>query len=108
MNGGACEATIALGCNPTLPTAADAIEDAGPVTDACGEVTETATAPNATAEGFDYTQTWTVTAEDECGNTSQYPVTYNWRIDTQAPVLACPPSPVNLGCNPVVGNDEYL
>jgi hypothetical protein len=91
---------VTLGCNPDLPTAADAISAAGPVMDICdADPNVSATADEPVASGCDFSQTWTVVAEDECENASSCEVTYTWRVDTQVPVLACPEGG-DLGCNP--------
>ncbi|MBK8195300.1 MAG: hypothetical protein IPK76_19570 [Lewinellaceae bacterium] len=63
-------ASIDLDCNPAAITEAQAIADAGTVTDACGtvDVTAVADAPATNTAGCKWTQTWTVTATDACGN----------------------------------------
>ncbi|MBK8195302.1 MAG: hypothetical protein IPK76_19580 [Lewinellaceae bacterium] len=54
-----------------------AIADAGTVTDACGtvDVTAVADAPATNTAGCKWTQTWTVTATDACGNDATCQVT---------------------------------
>src|SRR5206468_11805298 len=52
--------------------------------------------------GCTHTRTFTIRAEDDCGNLSDpCVVTYTWKVDTTAPVFTgCPTGPINLGCNP--------
>ncbi|MBK8195324.1 MAG: HYR domain-containing protein [Lewinellaceae bacterium] len=92
-------ASIDLDCNPVAITEAQAIADAGTVTDACGTVDVTAVpdAPPSNISGCEWTQTWTVTAKDACGNSSACSVTYIWK--SAAPVvLSCPENTVIPPC----------
>ena len=91
---------IDLGCNPDAVDQAKAIDDAGNVTDECdGTLTVTATAGGTTGDCFK-TQSWDVVAVDDCGNTATCTVTYNWKVDTDAPEFTGVPAGSNLGCNP--------
>ncbi|MBK8195303.1 MAG: hypothetical protein IPK76_19585 [Lewinellaceae bacterium] len=70
------------GLQPSLAiTEAQAIADAGTVTDACGtvDVTAVADAPATNTAGCKWTQTWTVTATDACGNDATCQVTHTGR-----------------------------
>ncbi len=100
-------ATISLGCNPDPITMQQAIQDAGIATDNChlnsvmasGGMIESGEGCSAS------TQTWTVTAYDNCGNSSTCEVNYSWTTDTIAPAFtSCPTEPIYLGCNPGVQN----
>jgi hypothetical protein len=95
---------IELGCNPAaLPDANMALTDAGTPTDNYNVASVIATAGNLLQNGCYYTQTWTVTAYDDCNNTGVCSVTYNWKIDTQLPVISTQAiSNTDLGCNPTV------
>jgi len=99
-----CPATsIDLGCNPEPPTCDDAKAqvsadddctlpqnlvwncEAGPITGDCHQ-----------------SQTFTLTVTDECDNVSvPCDVTFTWKVDTTNPwIVDCPPTPIDLGCNP--------
>ncbi len=101
-------AVLSLGCNPTLPDAAKAIADIGPVSDACGAVTESATGTIPTQSNCDYTQTWTVVAQDGCGNSSSCQISYIWRIDVTPPVVECPSTGLYLGVNPTDTDSDLI
>ncbi|MBK8195313.1 MAG: hypothetical protein IPK76_19635 [Lewinellaceae bacterium] len=95
-------ASIDLDCNPAAITEAQAIADAGTVTDACGtvDVTAVADAPATNTAGCKWTQTWTVTATDACGNDATCQVTYTWTVDVDDPEFAaCPTASIDLDCN---------
>src|SRR5262249_7387255 len=50
--------------------------------------------------GCTHTRTFTITAQDACGNTSSpCTVTYTWTVDTTPPTTTCPTGS-DLGCNP--------
>jgi len=94
---------VNLGCNPAvtlLPTdgsiAAQVIAQ-----DNCGVLsTNVSHVDTNTACGT--TRTFTITATDDCGNTSlPQTVVYSWQIDTNAPVITSGVINSNLGCNPV-------
>jgi hypothetical protein len=97
-------ASIPLGCNPAAITNTKAITDAGAVTDNCHVASVTAVAvarlPN-TPGTCSWTQSWTVTALDDCGNDAVCTVTYTWTVDLVDPVFtSCPSASIPLGCNP--------
>ena len=101
--------TIYLGCNPAEPTTADAIAVTGGATDGCGGTpVVTATAGPVVQDPMDdcsYSQVFTVTALDACGNSSQCLVTYGWIVNLVPPSFSnCPVAPINLGCNPTPPN----
>ncbi|MBK8195312.1 MAG: hypothetical protein IPK76_19630 [Lewinellaceae bacterium] len=90
------------GLQPAAITEAQAIADAGTVTDACGtvDVTAVADAPATNTAGCKWTQTWTVTATDACGNDATRQVTYTWTVDVDDPEFAaCPTASIDLDCN---------
>jgi hypothetical protein len=87
-----------LGCNPTV---------VAPVftgTDNCeGAITPLVTTDGATNNGCLYSQTWTATYTDACGNAATpVSITYTWTVDTEAPVLTTTSVSGDLGCNPTV------
>ena len=102
-------AAIDLLCNPAvLPNEDMAIDDAGEASDNC-------TVVSVDAEGGEITgdcvksQTWTVTATDECGHTATCPVTYHWTADLADPqFLGCPTAAIDLLCNPAVLPNEDM
>ncbi len=97
-------AAIQLGCNPTKPTANDAIANAGTVTDNSGGFIQlTATGGAITSSpnnSCTKNQIFTVTATDACGNSAECKVTFTWKEDTQGPTFGTnpPPEGVQLGC----------
>ncbi|WP_235298409.1 T9SS type A sorting domain-containing protein, partial [Portibacter marinus] len=91
-----------LGCNPeTIPTRLEVIADVT-VSDLCDDYTVDAFSPNGIeGEGCEKSQTWTVTATDNCGGLQgSCTVTYSWTEDNTAPVVTCPTTGLDLGCNP--------
>jgi hypothetical protein len=97
-------ASINLGCNPAeddFPTEALVIAAAGAVTDNCDVASVTAV--GGTISGTcNKSQTWTITALDDCGNDAICSVTYTWTSDIVDPQFTtCPATPINLGCNPM-------
>jgi hypothetical protein len=97
-------ASIPLGCNPAAITNTKAITDAGAVTDNCHVASVSAVAVGApvnTPGTCSWTQSWTVTALDDCGNDAICTVTYTWTVDLVDPVFtSCPSASIPLGCNP--------
>jgi hypothetical protein len=87
-----------LGCNPTVEA---------PVftgTDNCeGTIVPVVSTNGPTNVGCAYTQTWTASYTDACGNPAEeISITYTWTVDTDAPVLATEAKSGDLGCNPTV------
>ncbi|MCK6694608.1 MAG: hypothetical protein L6Q97_21235, partial [Thermoanaerobaculia bacterium] len=93
-------APIDLGCNPTLPNADKAKTDAGPVTDNCGGTPAKSATPGSVTGTCVKTQSWTVTATDDCGRTATCTVTYTWKSDTQKPEIQDIADYAIPGCNP--------
>ena len=97
-------AAFALGCNPqNLPDCAT-VSGLVTVTDDCDpnlSVNCQAGTPEQT--GCDWSQTFTLTATDLCGNAADpCVVTYTWKVDTTSPQFTgCPTAAIPLGCNPV-------
>ena len=94
-----------LGCNPIVPTCEDFDVTAYDVCDGALEVTCEA------GEIIDlgdcsFEQTFTFSAEDECGNYVEDSVTYTWKVDEAAPELSGVPDDEDLGCNPIVPTCE--
>lgn len=78
-------ANLSIGCNPTLPTVASVVA-ASSATDNCSTPTITAEAGTITGT-CEKSQTFTVTATDDCDNTDVKTVTYTWTDDTEKPVI---------------------
>jgi len=92
-------APINLGCNPTLlPNSENAILAAGATTDNCGGNISVTATPGTISGDCVKSQTFTVTAMDECGNFSNCFVVYNWSTDNTPPVITCPSAISNLKC----------
>src|SRR5262249_61956464 len=77
-----------LGCNPTPPTCSTSVT----ASDNCdGDVSATVTCDAGLIEDVGTCgkrQTFTYKAHDLCGNAVTNTVTYTWKVDTTAPVLA--------------------
>ncbi len=93
-------------CNPTIeaPTFV--------VTDNCiaGEVSVEANTDGPIPDGCGYTQTWTATYTDECGNHAEaVSVTYKWTEDNRAPeiVIASSNDPAGA-CNPTIEAPTFV
>lgn len=99
-----------LGCNPeTMPTEGSVAEGAGNVSDDGEIVSVVVTAGEVTGDDCNKTQTYIVTATDDCGNQSNCFMTYIWSIDTIKPTFPdVPRTEVDLGCNPVSLPDNTL
>jgi len=85
-----------LGCNPkNTPTDSD-IAALVSATDNCS-VTSTNISHVDSQNGCQNTRTFTVTATDGCGNTSQAKtLIYTWTVDTTPPVIVCPGNVTNI------------
>ena len=88
-----------LGCNPDVQapvfTALDNCDGQFPNVDDGG---------GPTIDGCNYSQTWTATLIDGCGNqAAPVQVTYTWYQDTIDPVITnCPAEAIDLGDNPTL------
>lgn len=93
-----CE-NLDLGCNPdSIPTVFDI-----PVTDDCGEVTIINPSSSIVVNGCEYLITQTITAVDQCGNSTTCSRTIRYTIDTIPPeVLRCGRI-IDLGCIDSIG-----
>ena len=93
-----CPATLALGCNATVPAADVTLVTA---TDACG--TPTVTFVNDVINLVNCTETTTRTyrATDPCGNTAVCTQTITRTVDVTPPSITCPAT-LTLGCNATV------
>ena len=89
---------IILPCNSPRPRTPEAILAAGPVTDNCYVDFINVTDGGVIAmEGCWFTETFTLTATDGCGNVTVCHVTYRWKEDLTAPQFAhCPTNPIEL------------
>lgn len=59
------------------------------------------TTDGAMNDGCKWSQTWKANYTDECENPAEeVSITYTWKVDTEAPVLANVPVGGELGCNP--------
>jgi hypothetical protein len=86
-----------LGCNPTRPSCDTGVT----ANDNCdGEVAVVCTAGQINIDGCKFSQTFTYSAEDACGNPVSETVTYTWKEDLTPPVLSGIPAGGDLGCNP--------
>ncbi|MDD5694805.1 MAG: right-handed parallel beta-helix repeat-containing protein, partial [Bacteroidales bacterium] len=93
-------ATVDLACNPEPPDENTTVVTA---TDNCDGVVDWSCVPGPeTFTGCQYTQTFVYTAVDACENTASATITYTWKEDLVAPVLAGVPDGGYLGCNPEV------
>jgi hypothetical protein len=107
-----CPGVVNLGCNPvTLPTSASVLTDAGPASDNCNIASVSAMNGPVTGTSCNKSQAWTVTAIDDCGNIGTCLITYNWTVDTEAPVFDnCPAGPIMrlCGSGPFTQFDEAI
>ena len=88
-----------LGCNPEVMAPMFTATDNCGIT---GEIAISTEGPQAT-EDCGYTQTWTATVSDNCGNVAEsVSVTYTWIMDNEAPVITTNGQSGDLGCNPEI------
>ena len=94
---------IDLPCNPSqLPDVDMAITAAGSVEDNCNsDPIISATGGSISNTGYDFEQTWTVTASDGV-NYDQCFVTFRWVVDYDLPVITTTAISGDLGCNPTI------
>jgi len=101
---------IALGCNPkTLPNSDMAIAVVGTVLDNC-DASVTVTASGGAITGTcTKSQTWTVSADADCGPDAECTVTYTWIEDNTPPVWdqELPSAEIILECGETLP-DLYL
>ena len=98
--------SIDLGCNPDAITEEQAILSAGTVINNCDlDLTMSAEGGPITGDCIK-SQTWTVSAGNDCVPVPTCEVTYTWTDDTEAPVISQTPGEdpdgTDLGCNPTV------
>ena len=90
-----------LGCNPTRPTCSTAVT----ALDECdGDLSariRCTPGPLETLGDCGFSQIFTYTVEDSCGNPAVAVVVYRWTEDTTAPELVNLPPGGDLGCNPI-------
>jgi hypothetical protein len=66
-----------------------------------GEFDPFVSAEDPVITGCNYSQTWTATYTDACGNAAEeVSITYTWTVDTEAPVISTEAVDTDLGCNP--------
>lgn len=100
------ESAIELGCNPqNLPTCNDALALVGASDNCDGNITPSCEPSDITAIGCKRSQTFTLTATDDCGNHTDCAVTYTWTIDNP-PVITCPAT-LNLLCGQSTAPSVY-
>ena len=97
---------IDLGCNPDEILESKAIDDAGLVNNDC-DIPLTMSAEGGPITGDCIkSQTWTVSAGNDCVPVPTCEVTYTWMDDTEVPVISQTagedPDGTDLGCNPTV------
>ncbi|PNQ72373.1 hypothetical protein C1T31_12570, partial [Hanstruepera neustonica] len=87
-----------LGCNPEIVPPLFKADD-----NCAGEIELEASTEGPTNDGCAYSQTWTATYTDPCGNQAEpLSVTYTWTVDMEAPVITTDNESGDLGCNPEV------
>uniref|UniRef100_UPI00202951FD T9SS type A sorting domain-containing protein n=1 Tax=Hanstruepera flava TaxID=2930218 RepID=UPI00202951FD len=87
-----------LGCNPKITPPLFKADD-----NCAGEVDLEPETEGPTADGCNYTQTWTANYTDPCGNMAEeLSVTYTWTMDNEAPVITSDSESADLGCNPKI------
>ncbi len=95
-----CPQGTNFGCNPTSLPTCDTVKALIAASDNC-HVKQTNCAVADSDSGCLHTRTFTIRAEDDCGNLSDpCLVTYTWTIDTKKPTVSGVPSGGDLGCTP--------
>ena len=88
-------------CNPVIEIPTFSLSDNCGGTTSLPEDSVTTTGP--THDGCNYTQTWTATYTDPCGNHADtVRVTYTCTVDTEQPVIATTAESGDKGCNPTI------
>ncbi|GLR16099.1 T9SS type A sorting domain-containing protein [Portibacter lacus] len=88
-----------LGCNPTV------VPPTFSVSDNCLDITmePTVNTDGPQNTGCAYTQKWTATYIDACGNEAdEVSITYTWTEDSEKPVINTEAEDKDLGCNPTI------
>jgi hypothetical protein len=87
------------GCNPAVTAPAFTGSD-----NCEGDFTPVVTTDGPVADGCNYSQTWTATYTDDCGNIAEpVSITYTWTQDNELPVISTTAVSGALeGCNPAV------
>jgi hypothetical protein len=98
--------TVALGCNPTLPTDAD-VSTLVIASDACSLASTNVTHVDAGTLCLS-NRTFTIIVADGCGNRTTNTVVYTWTSDTTPPSISAPSGTVTLGCNPTLPTDASV
>lgn len=80
-----------LGCNPESTPSCDSVKAQVVASDACSNVKMLNCQQDDSDNGCIHTRKFTITATDNCNNTSApCVVTYTWTVDTTPPVITCP------------------
>ncbi|MEI6900128.1 MAG: hypothetical protein WCL00_09635, partial [Bacteroidota bacterium] len=101
---------INLGCNPQHPNTDMVVLEYSATTDNCNGTVLIQVLDGGTVQtsGCGWSETFTLTATDACGNSSTCSVVYIWKEDHTPPVFAhCPVDAIILPCNAAhpTGND---
>lgn len=92
-----------LGCNPTnIPTDSTIAGEVTATDDCSTPIVLVSHQPDSPLPNCGWMRTFTITAMDQCNNTTNTTVSYTWRIDTQPPMITCQPDMVVTNPNPSV------
>ncbi len=92
-----------LGCNPDVVTPVFTIQNDPANCILSSEIDVDTAGPEADAEGCGWSQSWTASITDDCGNVATpVTITYTWTQDTELPVISTIATSGDLGCNPTV------